>query len=131
MTLRDTELYDEDSDTYFTSPDTYCKHGSYIGTPGGPEILCGACESGDPDPTPAELREWLAEDLAKLEERTLLLEWIGVEHPAFAAEIPSCTVNERNHVHVRRAQLAEALRWATHEHDDNWLNRRHRAERAA
>lgn len=24
----------------------YCKHGSYIGTPGGADYLCGACESG-------------------------------------------------------------------------------------
>lgn len=24
----------------------YCKHGVYVGTPGGPDYMCGYCESG-------------------------------------------------------------------------------------
>lgn len=53
--MRDTELYDEDTDTYYGLDyvdedddfDRYhCPHGTYIGTPGGPDILCGWCEEG-------------------------------------------------------------------------------------
>lgn len=25
----------------------YCKHGTYIGTPGGADFMCGACEAGE------------------------------------------------------------------------------------
>lgn len=25
----------------------YCKHGVYLGTPGGADLMCGACEEGD------------------------------------------------------------------------------------
>ena len=28
-------------------PGDICKHGTYIGTPGGPDYLCGQCEDGD------------------------------------------------------------------------------------
>lgn len=28
-------------------PSPYCKHGTYIGYPGGPDYLCGPCEMGD------------------------------------------------------------------------------------
>lgn len=53
--MRDTELYDEDTDTYYGLDyvdedddfDRYhCAHGTYIGTPGGPDILCFYCEMG-------------------------------------------------------------------------------------
>jgi len=25
----------------------YCEHGTYLGTPGGADLMCGACEAGD------------------------------------------------------------------------------------
>jgi len=28
---------------------THCKHGTYIGYPGGPDYMCGRCEMGDDD----------------------------------------------------------------------------------
>lgn len=28
-------------------PSPYCKHGTYIGGPSGPDYLCGYCEIGD------------------------------------------------------------------------------------
>lgn len=28
-------------------PSVYCKHGTYIGDPCGPDYLCGPCEMGD------------------------------------------------------------------------------------
>jgi hypothetical protein len=39
---------DDSDDTY--APENrldshYCKHGTYIGPPGGADILCGECES--------------------------------------------------------------------------------------
>jgi predicted alpha/beta hydrolase len=27
----------------------YCRHGTYVGDPFGPDYLCGACEMGDDD----------------------------------------------------------------------------------
>lgn len=53
--MHDTDIYDEDTDTYYGLDyvdedddfDRYhCVHGTYIGTPGGPDILCGWCEEG-------------------------------------------------------------------------------------
>ena len=41
------DLYDEDTDTLYADESTYCTHGTYIGTPGGPDFLCGACEMGE------------------------------------------------------------------------------------
>jgi hypothetical protein len=39
------DLYDEDTDTLYADDDTYCEcHGTYIGTPGGPDYLCHWCE---------------------------------------------------------------------------------------
>lgn len=29
---------------------SHCKHGTYVGTPGGPDHLCGDCEDGRPAP---------------------------------------------------------------------------------
>lgn len=34
------EYFAEDRDQ------VYCKHGSYVGYPGGPDYICGACEDG-------------------------------------------------------------------------------------
>ena len=30
-----------------STPSLYCKHGNYIGTPYGPDYICGYCEMGD------------------------------------------------------------------------------------
>lgn len=30
-------------------PSPYCRHGNYIGYPGGPDYLCGYCEAGVTD----------------------------------------------------------------------------------
>ena len=45
------DLYDEDTQTLYDPPDgsTRCKHGTYIGTPGGPDLMCGWCEDGVSD----------------------------------------------------------------------------------
>lgn len=41
------DLYDEDTDTLYADDSTYCKHGTYIGTAGGPDFMCGPCEMGE------------------------------------------------------------------------------------
>lgn len=41
------DLYDEDTDTLYQDEGTFCRHGVYIGTPGGPDFMCGRCEMGD------------------------------------------------------------------------------------
>ena len=28
--------------------DRYCKHGTYVGDPYGPDYMCGMCEDGEP-----------------------------------------------------------------------------------
>lgn len=32
----------------FGGPSPYCRHGTFVGGPGGPDYLCGACENGEP-----------------------------------------------------------------------------------
>ena len=34
-----------------------CRHGNYIGDPGGVDYMCGQCESLDPDPSPNDIRQ--------------------------------------------------------------------------
>jgi hypothetical protein len=51
--LEDELGYDAD----FGDPKQYCRHGTWIGSWWGPDILCGKCESGeedalDPEPEP-------------------------------------------------------------------------------
>ena len=29
------------------TPGDICRHGNYVGTPGGADYICGACEDGD------------------------------------------------------------------------------------
>ena len=41
------DLHDEETGTLYEDASTFCKHGTYIGTPGGPDILCQRCEDGD------------------------------------------------------------------------------------
>jgi hypothetical protein len=41
------DLYDEETGTLYTDENTYREHGTYIGTPGGPDYLCGYCENGE------------------------------------------------------------------------------------
>ena len=43
----------------------YCRHGSFIGSWWGPDLLCHWCESGEEPPTPAEQR---ANDLRRVDE---------------------------------------------------------------
>lgn len=150
MTLRDTDLYDEDTDTIWSDASTYCKHGTYIGTPGGPDLMCGACEMSDPDPTLAELRAELARRCAELEEYEALWEHFHLRTPT-GSEPDSQGVGHRHlemvregnvllttfqvvaskdisHIRLLRGVIANASRWATDEHDDNWMARQHRAE---
>lgn len=78
MSLRDTDLYDEDTDTLYRDDNTYCKHGTYIGTPGGPDLLCHWCESGDEvdSRTDDELRADIAALSTQVEEYTAHLEHV-------------------------------------------------------
>lgn len=45
----------------------YCRHGRYIGSPGGPDYMCGYCESGDEPPTDAELAVMRVNKMLKIE----------------------------------------------------------------
>ena len=62
--------YDEQHD----DPDNlrwYCRHGNYIGTPGGPDHMCGYCEMGDEPMSP---REQFENDRTRFHERLAGLE---------------------------------------------------------
>lgn len=41
------ELDDGDEPDDGTWGGSYCRHGTYIGTPGGADYMCGACEAGE------------------------------------------------------------------------------------
>ena len=96
--MQDTDLYDEETDTYYGHSyvdedddfDNYhCAHGTYIGTPGGPDLMCGWCESGA---TEQEYREyqknarmsWIRDQaviwfLRYINERTSIIETFGMD----------------------------------------------------
>ena len=108
----------------------YCKHGTYVGGC-GIDWMCGSCESGDPDITPAEIRACITSELANLELVTLIYEDIAVSYPQFVGSIPELTQRERASIASWRRALTEALRWARHENDDDWLTTRYDAEMEA
>lgn len=45
--MSDYDRYDWDT----SDPRQHCRHGKFIGSWWGPDILCGQCESGDEDPS--------------------------------------------------------------------------------
>lgn len=57
------DLWDEDTQTLYEDDSTRCPHGTYTGTPGGPDFMCGRCEMGDDDDIGALVSE---SDYAKL-----------------------------------------------------------------
>lgn len=54
-----------DWDAY--DPNQYCRHGNFIGSWWGPDILCGNCEMGE-DPTLQEMLDQYDERIRKLNE---------------------------------------------------------------
>ena len=74
MTMTDEEyiagLENAGYDPAHDDPDddrNYCRHGNYIGSPGGPDYMCGYCESGDEPPTAAELAVQQYERMKQIE----------------------------------------------------------------
>ncbi len=61
--VRPAELRTADG-TPITSDPRYCVHGRYVGTPTGPDYLCGDCEDGDPADPGSTAGRALAGELA-------------------------------------------------------------------
>lgn len=132
MSLQGTELYDEDTDTYYADETTYCKHGTYIGTPGGPDIMCGACEMGEPDPTINEYKGLIANRVSRIVEKWQFFTEYTLEHPeAVSANVALIVWNHNIEEPLRQisgylATIKEMRQFVTSDDDDNWLERAHR-----
>jgi hypothetical protein len=136
MSLRDTDLYDEDTDSIYSDASTFCRHGTFIGTPGGPDLLCGACEDGN-DPSPAELRDWISALCVQIENAALAIEGHAVGTPelieAQMFDGRRMTWTQYMHRHTfdelrgLRSSLATAKRFAKSDDDTGWLYRAHAA----
>lgn len=42
---------------------SYCKHGTYVGGPSGPDYICGACEDGANYPYSYIVKAWLKQEV--------------------------------------------------------------------
>lgn len=115
-----------------SDPRQHCKHGTFIGSWWGPDILCGPCEDGSPDITIRQLRE------AKQDVVDRQLKWWGNfggviatitrEENAMLSDFVKSVVARHNAEQDRWDEdIAEASEWAESEDDDDWLNRRHSA----
>lgn len=120
--MRDTDIYDEDTDTYYGLDyvdedddfDRYhCVHGTYIGTPGGPDLMCGWCEEG------ISLEEYNEIMKAQRAYRTREKAYIYAMHflvdgtwQTFA-HIPGNAEKDE-------AKKHSALRWLNEVHDEIW-----------
>ncbi len=131
MSIRDTELYDEDTDTIYGQDPydarCYCKHGNYVGTPGGPDIMCGACEMGDPDPTINDYKSNIQRATQKLTEGWQILNKFGHGFTNNATLIESVM---RHHMSDPLRRIGNYLRvinnirpYVDSDDDDNYLQR--------
>lgn len=110
----------------------YCRHGVYVGGC-GVDYLCGACEDGAPDWTPAELAEVWRNAIAEKQDHVMAviraLASAGVlSDPATTEYLGWFGARLDERIAVARADLDEARRWAEHDHDDQWTRARWRAE---
>lgn len=48
-------------------PTQYCRHGSFIGSSWGPDILCGACESMNDDPSLNDMLRDVDRNISKIQ----------------------------------------------------------------
>lgn len=110
--------YDEDHD----DPRQRCKHGTFIGSWWGPDYLCGQCEMGDPDPTPASLREEADAYAKKFGELYRQANEMGLSFPQQLTE----EFITRHKALWQRYEYA--LSSADGPEDTDWLRKAHAAE---
>lgn len=112
----------------------YCRHGAYVGGI-AEDYLCGACEMGDPDPTPAELDAVVAaaetnkdDILGGLLDVMVRTDVDFIRHPTFRPFLDALVERLDEGIAVARNAAVEARRWATGDDDDQWTRARHRAD---
>ena len=131
------EDYTEDDrwDWDRNDPRQHCKHGTFIGSWWGPDLMCGACEMGDPAPT---VKETLAKAEAKRayprdEATPVLLKAYKYcqsfdEQEAWAKTF-TMIVSRLEKEAQQLEQFADEIRqWAESDDDNDWLSRKHDAE---
>jgi hypothetical protein len=59
--IPDGPLDDGDEPDDGTYGGSYCRHGVYVGTPGGADYMCGRCEMGDDDDDDGPAGDYLAD----------------------------------------------------------------------
>lgn len=112
-----------------------CRHGTYTGPPGGYDYLCGYCESGDPDPSPNDIRD-IIENLEltrkrEAEDANRLFEEMTIKHGSvLASDIAGvvrayATRSVNSEISRWEKALEESLKWAKHDDDQGWMFTRH------
>lgn len=124
-------VYNVDGWYRANDPADHCRHGVYVGGCGY-DFMCMACELGDPDPTPNDLRASISQCQNKVYQRWIL--WLRVLEFCppemirdFGPKLPELLANtdEARALKGLLQGLDEALQWAENDEDDTWLSRRH------
>lgn len=114
----------------------YCKHGTYVGGCGY-DYMCGACEMGDPDPTPRQLLDLVVYEADKLARQRAEIEASLATYTPEDAAVARVALSSEFFVDYQTKPFHRALRHfenifklATHLDDDQWLNRLHARQEA-
>ena len=111
-----------------------CKHGTFIGSSWGPDLMCGACEMGDADITVNEVLKHKESYEKKINEA---LKAYGTLYsfaklPATKMIMVDLIKALNNETMAEQKlydeQIAEIREWAESDDDDNWLSRKHDAD---
>ena len=112
-----------------------CRHGNYIGDPGGVDYMCGQCESLNPDPSPNDIRQSIFEyddavDRAKAVVRQRFND-LTIKYGSVMGSVATTAIEERILQPALRNSnntwglLSESLRWADSDDDQDWMYKRH------
>lgn len=122
-------------------PRQYCRHGSFIGSWWGPDILCSHCEMGD-DPTMNEMisSEWHKLDKMKIKMGATvdfaikIIAGVDQESKAIVSELLVEAINASNEETDRINTVIQHLKDSYGPFSEDWetdrevLYRKHRAE---
>lgn len=70
----------------------HCKHGNFIGYPGGADYMCGYCEDGVEPPSAADIAQRQARRVESAAEQfdhltSIVADSIGYWHPSYVSEL--------------------------------------------
>lgn len=112
-----------------------CRHGNYIGDPGGVDYMCGQCESLEPDPSPNDIRQSIFgyDDAVKRAKAVVRQRFIDltIKYGSVMGSVAATAIEERilqpalRNLNNAWDLLFESLRWADSDDDQDWVYKRH------